>query len=553
MYIFFFYENEYTVFATIKVGSGSSSSINIPGASLLGISTTKPGVVDETAILQSRRLLKETISELGLVEEFKKRAEKDADKITVESVADELQKNLAVETIKDSSLIKVSFTYDSTETAYNFVKLLISKYIQLSKTLSQDQNTAQKAYIEKVLPQVEKELSEIENKLIEFQEKNKNFVPSEQSQITLQKYSDIKTQVESLNSEIRGLEQALSSMKTKLSELYPKVSLPENITSPELEAIRSELIGAQIKLETLLTTQTENSKEVQAQKNLVNQLQIRFQSELKKASENRITTGVPVYDETYAKYVQTLIDLESKKTVLAYLEKILSEYEKEISALPKLQQEFIRLKTEYTLKQATYSMLKQKLEEVNLNLAGFSTFTPVVIDEPEIPRKPSGFGRIVILALAGIAGLFLGIIGGLFRDSTDKYIRDKLDFRTYSEINVFDFSKDNYSGIIVLANAEKLRNGKTNFVVASFDGRDELISEISKQITNELKDLGIDSKKFNVVTIPNILSNLSKLSLYETVSLTVLVNSGQTKKEDFQKFLLSLSNLKLDNIFVIID
>ncbi len=557
VYLLFFYEREYTVSATIKVSSGSSG-VSIPSslgsaAALLGVSATKPGVGDEIAILQSRRLLKETISELGLVEEFKKKAKKDADKITVESVADTLQKNLKVESLKDSSLIKVSFTYESTETAFKFVSVLISKYIETSKTLFQDQNSAQKSYIEKVLPQVEKELSEIEKRLIEFQEKNKNFVPTELSQTVLEKYSDAKTKVESLKAEIQGLEQALSSIKSKLNELYPKVSLPENITSPELEALRLELISSQVKLETLLANQTENSKEVQSQKSLVNQLQRRFQTELNKITENRITTGVPVYDETYARYVSTLIEIESKKTVLAYSEKILSEYEKQVSVLPKLQQEFIRLKTEYTLKQASYGTLKQKLEEVNLNLAGFSTFTPVVIDEPEIPRNPTGLGKKIVLVLAGVAGLFLGIVGGLFRDLTDKYIRDKLDFRMYYGIDVVDFNKDsNYPGSIVLANSEKLKNGQANFVFVGFNERDELLKEISKRIINEIKELGIDNEKFNVTVISNVLSNLSKLSLCERFSLIVLVNSGETKKEDFQKLLLSVSKLNLDNIFVII-
>ncbi len=557
VYLLFFYEREYTVSATIKVSSGSSG-VSIPSslgsaAALLGVSATKPGVGDEIAFLQSRRLLKETISELGLVEEFKKKAKKDADKITVESVADTLQKNLKVESLKDSSLIKVSFTYESTETAFKFVSVLISKYIETSKTLFQDQNSAQKSYIEKVLPQVEKELSEIEKRLIEFQEKNKNFVPTELSQTVLEKYSDAKTKVESLKAEIQGLEQALSSIKSKLNELYPKVSLPENITSPELEALRLELISSQVKLETLLANQTENSKEVQSQKSLVNQLQRRFQTELNKITENRITTGVPVYDETYARYVSTLIEIESKKTVLAYSEKILSEYEKQVSVLPKLQQEFIRLKTEYTLKQASYGTLKQKLEEVNLNLAGFSTFTPVVIDEPEIPRNPTGLGKKIVLVLAGVAGLFLGIVGGLFRDLTDKYIRDKLDFRMYYGIDVVDFNKDsNYPGSIVLANSEKLKNGQANFVFVGFNERDELLKEISKRIINEIKELGIDNEKFNVTVISNVLSNLSKLSLCERFSLIVLVNSGETKKEDFQKLLLSVSKLNLDNIFVII-
>ncbi|AEH51668.1 GumC family protein [Pseudothermotoga thermarum] len=544
VYLLVFYKPKYEAYATIRIPAPSRSSISLPSelGALVGLPETGSSTADQIALLKSRRVLEPTIKESGLYEYYLNRIEKEEDKkrFTPDLLVSSVLKEMKIEMLeKSSNVMKISFAHESPELAHTFLSKLVKNFIRTVEELTKDQNVATKEYIETVLPTIERELTQLELQLSSFV-KETSYNPSEEAKMLVNTYFNLEQRIAEVQTSIEAAKATINFTNQKLKEMNVKINLPENISSPVIDQLKSQLASAQVELQVLKEKYSENSYEVKMQEARVRELESKLKEEITKTLSARVTTGNPLYDSMLQRLINATAELETLRINYNALLTRKQNLEQRLSQLPDFEQRLARLRLEYQIKQATYAMLKQKLAEVNLTLAGYSTFVPVVVDEPRIPVKPAGLGKKIILALAGVAGLFLGIVAGLLRDISDKYIRDELDLRNYT-VPILDASKPSELAILV---GKNIAAGKKKLILASLNDYDVdiLAKRIPTLLNGKIKvvdedtTVSFDTSQPVLIKVPNFLDSAVEVEKLSGSVVYLVLEKGKVTKESLRKF-----------------
>ncbi len=545
VYLLVFYKPKYEAYATIGIPAPSRSSISLPSelSQLLGTLETGSSAADQIALLKSRRVVEPTIRESRSDEYYLNRTkdQKEKERLTPDLLVGSLVKQLKIENLeKSSNLLKISFSHESPQLAYSFVKKLVETFIKESEELTKDQNVATKEYIETALPTIERELTELEVKLSSFVKETSSYNPTEEGRILINTYIGLEQRLVETNASIESAKATIDFTNQKLKEMNVKINLPENITNPVIDQLKSQLASAQVELQVLKEKYNENSYEVKMEEARVRELESKLKEEITKLLSARVTTGNQLYDSLLQKLIESTAELETYRITWGVLQSRKKVLEERLLKLPDFEQQLTRLKLEYQIKQATYTMLKQKLAEVNLILAGYSTFAPVVVDEPRIPVEPAGLGKKIILALAGVAGLFLGIVAGLLRDVTDKYIHDELDLRNYA-VPILDASKPSELAILM---GRDIAAGKRKLILISLNNYDvEALAKRTPTLLNgKIKVLDEDSAVFLddsqpvLIKVSNFLDSTVEVEKLSGSAAYLVLEKGKVTKESLRKF-----------------
>ncbi|MGQ9857039.1 MAG: GumC family protein [Fervidobacterium sp.] len=426
----------YEVSATIKIPKSSSMpSLSSTAAILLGGSVTSPAVDEQIEIIKSRKVLGSVVEELNLVDYFSKDAK---EKLTISQVVSALAKDVVTVTSrKNTSLIEIKASLKDKEVAYNLVKSIIDNYIKYSKELNKDENSYLFDFIENQLPVVEKELAEIEQKVEEFQ-KTKSVAPTQELEALMKNFATIQTNIIDTELQLKGVETQISAIEKNIAEikgLIGKDSYTPN--SLKLQELRKELVGLEVQYSTLRVKYTEDADPVREVKKQIETVRKMISDEIFRVLSSKVDSEDPVLAELFKNLITLQSEKESLSATLRGLELVKQTLDEEVKKFPEIQREYVSLQRDYTIKQQTYSLLKAKYEELRLSTAGMSFNVPIVVDEPYIPEKPAKPNKKLTLAIGGVLGIFLGILGAFIKEATDKviYTEEQVKFLT-SDANI---------------------------------------------------------------------------------------------------------------------
>ncbi len=555
IYLLFFHKAQFESYATIKIPTSSRSGVSLPSAlqglgGLVGLPDTTSAISDQIALLKSRRVIEAAIVDSGLYQYYlKKIGNKQKQNFTPAHLTNFALKQLKIEILeKNSNILKVSFIHDVPELAYKFVKTLVDNFVQVSAELTKDQNVAMKEYIEAVLPTIENELTQLEISLSKFMRQNNSYNPTEEGKLLLNLYINLEQNLAETSTSLESVKAEVNFTKQKLREMDPKINLPENISSPVIDQLKSQLALAEVELQVLREKFNENAKEVQTQKARVKEIENKLKEEITKMLSARVTTGNLLYDSLLRNLIEATAQLETLQITYNALESRKKALEQRLSQLPEFEQQLVRLKLEYQIKQSTYAMLKQKLAEVNLTLSGYSTFVPIVVDEPIVPFQPSGLGKKIILAIGFVAALFVAILAGFLREMTDKYIRDEFDLKAYKNLHIIDAQKPNELAILI---GKDLAAGKKKFILASLDNLnfDFLAEKLmfilgdKLKVVEEFSNVSSENSEPLLIKTSNLLNRSILIENLVDSSVLLVLWRGKSKKKDLEKFIELTSGL----------
>lgn len=442
VYVFFIAKPEYEISALIKVSSSSTPQLSGTAALILG--TSNPQTADEPIIIKSRPVLLGVIKEQNLVEYFKSKVKdpKKAEKITENNVSEILEKKIQVNNEKNSSLLRVSFTYTDKELAYKVLNSLISNYLKFSAQLNKDEKSYTKEILEKKIPQLEEEIKQISEKIQKFKEE-KSLAPTVEAEelskglIKLyQTLSDMEAKVSSYEKTVKLIESQIKQTKGIISEsLYT----PDSKVISEL---RAQLINLNVELSGLLQTYNESAPQVKEVKEKIRKTEEALEKEIRNKLSSKIDSSDPVLSELYSNLAQAQLQYEVSKVQYEAIKKQIENVEANLKKFPSYEQEYITLQRDYTIKQQLYSQLVLQYEQYKLSEAGLTDKIPIVVEEPTIPEKPSKPNKKLTLAIGGVLGIFLGILGIFLREATDKIIRDEEDIKRLFGIQPVIFTQN---------------------------------------------------------------------------------------------------------------
>lgn len=434
IYLLFFAKPVYTATAQLLVSAGGQS-ISIPISSqvtqLLGISGiagTGLDLTTEIELIKSRVNIEKLVQQLNLLELFKSRAKKGSEVDLQDVVGVIARKWIKVENVKNSKIVELSVENEDPQLAAKVANTLVDLYLDMKSRLTTNEYTARLNFIESQLPRVEQELKEVEDRLKKFKEENQIYALSDQAANLVKYIAQYDAMVNEYLLNIQQTKAGIKAAEDMLKKVDQKIISSETIsTNPVVQQLRSKLVDLQVQLSALLQSYSEDDRRVVSLKKQIEETQDLLQKEIAKVVSAEVQTINPAYSQLYTNVILKQTELQVLEASLSAVQKIRDEYFKKASIVPTVEQKLFELERERQAKQTTYLALLAQYEQARIGAAG-TVENVKLLSSAIVPKRPSRPNKRLILAVGGVLGIFLGLLGVFIRDVTDK------KFRTRDEI-----------------------------------------------------------------------------------------------------------------------
>jgi len=374
-------------------------------------------VNSEIQILSNRDLVQKVITTMKLENVYPKLlAEPSPDAQPLELAIAEFQKNLKVERIKKTNVLRVTFQHPNPRTAANAVNMLVEfskeKHLQVF-------SDPKSSFLGMQLDVYEQKLQDAENNLQSFKQKTEVFSLDEQRRLLLSQRTELDSALKNSLNTIQELHNKVLSLKGQIRIIAEKKS---NYTSSERDRIivetKAKLLDLQLKEQDLLKKYTENNRLVVNVRNEINIINAFIKEQEKDISE-KVRTGNPVYQDTEALLIRAEADLEAQKGKSSVLKQQVAELNGKLRALDFTEKEMMKLKRDQNVNEKSYQTYLEKVEAARiaddmnrLKLANIS-----IIQNATIPIEPVKPNKGLNISLALVAGFVLGLGSAFLTES----------------------------------------------------------------------------------------------------------------------------------------
>jgi capsular exopolysaccharide synthesis family protein len=409
----------YEASATLKIEPQSQGSITDLFSSQ--ITSSRPDISTEVELIKSRSNIETVVDELNLVSYFKNTNPE----ITKNDVISIVSKMISISPVKDTKIVKISVQSPAPILATSIANKLAEVYNELLKSLSKNEYTVKRQFIESQIPKLESELKEAEDNLRKFKEENNVFVLDEEAKNILSLMLNYDSQINSYllqKQENKATIEALNEMLKKVDE---KIVSSETITTnPIVNQLKSQLVEYRIELAGLSNTYSENDPKIVELKQKISETEKILKDEVAKIVTSQVQSINPAYQELYTQLIESQYKAEVYDSIIESLKILRDTYQKKMSKLPLLEQKLLELERDIKVKESLYTLLLEKLEETKIAEAGVIG-TANIIDKAIVPEKPVKPNKKLTLAIGGVLGIFLGILLVFVVEYADKSIKDE--------------------------------------------------------------------------------------------------------------------------------
>ncbi|KLO20844.1 sugar tyrosine-protein kinase [Marinitoga sp. 1197] len=539
----------YEASVTLKIESQQSSSISDIFSSQL--TSSRPEISTEVELIKSRTNIEKVIDDLNLVEYFKNKTddEKTKKEINKYNIIKTLSEMITVSPVKDTNIVKISVQSDDPEMAKKIANKLAEVYNEFLKTLSKNEYTVKREFIEKQIPKVENDLKAAEEKIRKFKEENKVFLLDEEAKNILSFTLEYDKQINSYNLQLEETKAKVRAFNDLLKKVDEKIISSETIsTNPFINQLKSKLINYKVELAGLTNIYSETDPKVKEIKDKIAETEKLLKEQVTKIVTSQVKTINPAYQDIYLQLIESQYTTEVIKSTIQALTKLKETYNQKFAKLPLLEQQLLELQRDIKVKENLYTLLLEKLEETRIAEAGVIG-TAKLIDSAITPDKPIKPNKKLTAAIGGVLGIFLGILVAFIIEYADKSIKDEEEIKRMAKgktilgrIPTFEMKKE-YSNpeLIVLnepispvAESIKLTSANINYsvtpepkviaVTSAGPGEGKTITSANLAISyaqNGLKTLLIDIdmrkprvekalglERFNIGLVNHILKNV---------------------------------------------
>lgn len=413
----------YEASVTLKIESQQSSSISDIFTSQ--ISSSRPEISTEVELIKSRTNIEKVVDDLNLVEYFKNKSEYSKTEITKQDVIKSLSEMITVSPVKDTNIVKISVQNEDPELAKNIANKLAEVYNEFLKTLSKNEYTVKREFIEEQIPKVENDLKAAEERIRKFKEENKVFLLDEEAKNILSFTLEYDRQINQYNLQLEETKAKVKAFNELLKKVNEKIISSETIsTNPFINQLKSKLIDYQVELAGLKNIYPETDPKVKEIKDKIAETEKLLKDEVSKIVTSQVQTINPAYQDIYLQLIESQYNTEVIKSTIEALTKLKNTYNEKFSKLPLLEQQLLELQRDVKVKENLYTLLLEKLEETRIAEAGVIG-TAKLIDSAIVPDKPIKPNKKLTAAIGGVLGIFLGILVAFIIEYMDKSIKDE--------------------------------------------------------------------------------------------------------------------------------
>lgn len=351
--------------------------------------------------------------------------DKKIDNILLSSFAKRLTDRLSVTSVRETDMLSISmYSNDADEAA-----LLINTLIEVYSLIDLEWARGELSHLEKFLSnQIEKkeiQLRDAEEGLQNFQQEEQIFGMNENAQLLLNNLIRVESQYYQAKAEINIINERKIYILNQLTQEEKK--LTETVSSSinsRLFALKNEIAMKETEFISAMAQQGEGHQVVRVLREKIELLKTKLQKE----TNELISQGISVADPI--KFRQALMDsvisfnaFSAMQEAKAYeFKKMVNKYQSQLSSLPKKVLEFTRISRNLKIYSDTYSLMRQKLEEVRISEASIIGKVRIVDEARPVYSRISP-KRKQNMMLALILGIGLGVGIAFLRELMDQTIK----------------------------------------------------------------------------------------------------------------------------------
>ena len=361
-----------------------------------------------------------------------------------------LRNNISISNLDYTDVLKVSYSSYDAEEAALIVNTLIEVYQKRDQEWASGEMSHLKYFLLDQLALKKDELNKIEQDLRKFQEEEHIYGLDDNSNLLLNQLTTVESDYYNTEAKKNILLERKKYFENQLNqdekEFTKRVT---NTLDVQLYSIRQELSSLEAEYIQTKSREGESHPAVIDLNKKINNLKKVLNNETQKYVRQGIGVANPI------EYRQAIMDsvinfdvfISGYNSKLAELKNLVSKYEIELSSLPKKYLEYSRFQRDKVILDETYSLMKQKLEEVKISEASqLGKIRIVDSAKPNFEKSSPNTKLIFVLAI------FFGVLSGVvftfvyeFLDSTIKSI-DEIERRGLPVLAIIPSIGSNSSG-----------------------------------------------------------------------------------------------------------
>ncbi len=372
----------------------------------------------EIQIFTSAELIEKVISALGVKTIFPDlNTDTNDHQALMARAVEAFRKNLTVQQIKGSGVLRVSFQNPDPSVAVKVVKLLTDYFKERHLEVFRDPRMP---FLESQLGIYRQKLEKSKQKLQKFMEEHHIISLKEQQKLLLQQYKEIRTLLIQGESYLQALDQKISTLSSMLENI-PKdaVLFDEKAQTNDIRSARAQLLKLKLKEQGLLEKYKENNRLVRAVRQEIKVVEAFLQQQQPSDQENVRTGSNSLYQHVEQELINAQAERNAQQAKNAALNQQLGMIEQELEEFGNTEPELNMLTQEVEINEKSYRNFINKLEKTRILDAMDSQkiVNVVVIEQPIKPVKPIKPRKKINLLVGVILGAAASFAYALFYDN----------------------------------------------------------------------------------------------------------------------------------------
>lgn len=333
-----------------------------------------------------------------------------------EALIAELTAGLQIRGTGRDNLFTLAYADTRPDRAQRVVQSLVSLFVESGLGTKRQDSDSARRFIEEQIKNYEGKLNEAENRMKEFRLRNMALM-GDSGKDYVSQIAQMSGQLEQARLELREAENSRDALQSQLvgeePVLLPQTPSPSAVSIPEIDG---RIDALKRNLDDMMQRYTDQHPDVVGAKRVIEQLEQQKVDEI----EARRKAGPGQFGALNSNPVfqQMKLALAEAQARVASLRARVGEYESRVNQaraaskmLPELEAELAQLNRDYAVHKSNYDSLVARRESANIAVemdakSGIAEFR--LIDPPSLPVKPSAPNRLLLMPLAGLAGLAAG-------------------------------------------------------------------------------------------------------------------------------------------------
>lgn len=371
-------------------------------------------VKSEIEILSSATLKQRVLETIGLNEIYPEMADEpaqtpEARRAVMNSAIERFGTSLGIEPVKDSNVLRVTFTHKDPEVAAEALNLLLRFFLEQRREVYSQRGS------EFLLSQRDEfvtRLNEARSNLEGFKATHGITDMEQQQTQLLRQRGDLEASLLETNSRLSQSNAQLENLQASMRRVPRSIPLYSESAAPQaLDSAQARLLELELRRSELLTKYAPTSRFVTDINQQIAQARRFLDREQARREETQRVGSNPVFEELETEAIKLRAEIESLRARRESLEQQIATIAERQAELERLGQEYRSLTLQQQILQQQYQSYADKAEEARIldDLDRRQSANIRIIERATPPTEGRNLQPLIILG-----GIFFGVLAALF-------------------------------------------------------------------------------------------------------------------------------------------